>query len=108
VRYPADKSNIQYLFWGFLIIFLPISMMVAKYEQKILHFPFQFVLFSPLSHSFYGSRIANSQCRRDFFFEETPARGDENIGKKLWMTIVANATSPDLLGSIDLSSGSRP
>jgi hypothetical protein len=40
--YLPGKSNIQYLFWGFLIIFLPISMMFAKYEQKILDYPFQF------------------------------------------------------------------
>ena len=66
MRYLAGKSNIQYLFWGFLIIFLPISMLFTKYEQKIFHFPFQFVLFSPLPRSFSGSRIANSQGRRAF------------------------------------------
>jgi hypothetical protein len=36
------KSNIQFMFWGFVIIFFPIAMAFAGYEQRRLHYPLQY------------------------------------------------------------------
>lgn len=39
--YLPGKSNIQYMFWGFVVIFFPIARMFANYEQHALHLSFQ-------------------------------------------------------------------
>ena len=36
------KSNIQFMFWGFVIIFFPFAMAFAGYEQRALHHPLQY------------------------------------------------------------------
>lgn len=41
--YLPGKSNIQFLFWGFLIVFVPLAMSAATYEQAALHNLFQFI-----------------------------------------------------------------
>jgi len=40
--YLPGKSNIQYMFWGFVVIFVPIARMFANYEQHALHLSFQY------------------------------------------------------------------
>lgn len=34
--YLPGKSNIQYMFWAFVVIFLPIAMMFSNYEQRAI------------------------------------------------------------------------
>lgn len=37
--YLPGKSNVQYMFWGFLVIFCPIAMASATQEQRLLQHP---------------------------------------------------------------------
>ena len=40
--YLPGKSNVQYMFWAFLIIVVPIAISFSMYEQRALHNPLQF------------------------------------------------------------------
>jgi len=81
--YLPGKSNIQYMFWGFLIIFLPISMMFAKYEQKVLHYPFQSAfLIGVLAGVALVLWISNRHFARSarLYFEELPPEVITTLG----------------------------
>ncbi|HEV2710375.1 MAG TPA: hypothetical protein VGU67_09200 [Edaphobacter sp.] len=41
--YLPGKSNVQYMFWGFLMIVVPLTVSFAKYEQNALHHPLQYL-----------------------------------------------------------------
>ncbi|WP_158822961.1 hypothetical protein [Granulicella sp. S156] len=40
--YLPGKSNIQFVFWGFLALFLPLAMLGAEYERRVLNDPVRF------------------------------------------------------------------
>jgi hypothetical protein len=41
--YLPGKSNVQYMFWGFLMIVVPLTVSFAKHEQNALHHPVQLI-----------------------------------------------------------------
>lgn len=46
--YLPGKSNIQFRFWGFVVVFLPIAMQTAKYEAGALRHAGQFALLAAI------------------------------------------------------------
>jgi hypothetical protein len=44
--YLPGKSNIQFIFWGFLVLFVPLAMEVAGYEQRALSDPLRLILIA--------------------------------------------------------------
>jgi hypothetical protein len=42
--YLPGKSNIQYMFWAFIVVFLPIAMSIANWEMKGFRAPRQMLL----------------------------------------------------------------
>lgn len=40
--YLPGKSNVQYMFWGFLMLVAPLTLSFAEYEQSALHHPAQY------------------------------------------------------------------
>ena len=42
--YLPGKSNVQYMFWAFVIVFIPLAMMFSRYEMSVLDRPLSYVL----------------------------------------------------------------
>jgi hypothetical protein len=46
--YLPGKSNVQYMFWAFVIGFIPLAMMFSRYEQSVLDRPLAYTLLIAL------------------------------------------------------------
>jgi hypothetical protein len=74
--YLPGKSNIQFVFWGFLVLFVPLAMQFASREQRAIESPPQFLYLT-------GSLLVLVTALRAFnhhqaksaaiYFEELPA-----------------------------------
>ncbi len=73
--YLPGKSNVQYVFWGFLIVFVPLTLSFAGYEQSALHHPLQYLwLVSVLSIVTVALWAFNRHRAKSavLYFEEVP------------------------------------
>jgi len=81
--YLPGKSNIQYIFWGFLVIFFPIAKMFANYEQRALHLSFQYVsMISALAAVGIELWVFNRHHARSavLYYEELPPEVITTLG----------------------------
>jgi hypothetical protein len=42
--YLPGKSNVQYMFWAFVIVFIPLAMVFSRYEQSVFDRPLAYEL----------------------------------------------------------------
>jgi hypothetical protein len=69
------KSNIQYMFWAFAVVFLPIAMSFANYEQRAIQHPVSCVLMlAILTAASMGIWTFNRQKAKSalLYYEELP------------------------------------
>lgn len=73
--YLPGKSNIQFGFWAFLLLFVPLTMLAAHYELEAISRPWKSVgMIVALSAMVYGARALNRFRARAavLSFEELP------------------------------------
>jgi hypothetical protein len=81
--YLPGKSNVQVVFWGFLIVFIPIAMSSAEFEQDALHRPAKFVcMVSVLAAAALGLLTFNRYRAQSaiLYFEELPEEVITTLG----------------------------
>jgi hypothetical protein len=85
--YLPGKSNIQYMFWGFVVIFFPIAKMFANYEQRTLHLPLQYAgMISALTAVALELWVFNRHHARSavLYYEELPPEVITTLGLSYW------------------------
>jgi hypothetical protein len=85
--YLPGKSNIQYMFWGFVVIFFPIAKMFANYEQRTLHLPLQYAgMISALTAAALELWVFNRHHARSavLYYEELPPEVITTLGLSYW------------------------
>jgi hypothetical protein len=85
--YLSGKSNIQYMFWGFVVIFFPIAKMFANYEQRTLHLPLQYAgMISALTAAALELWVFNRHHARSavLYYEELPPEVITTLGLSYW------------------------
>lgn len=81
--YLPGKSNIQYMFWGFLILFATVAMLFARYEQRALHHPVQYAwMIGALGAVALGLWAFNRHRAKSavLYFEELPPEVITTLG----------------------------
>jgi len=85
--YLPGKSNIQYMFWGFVVIFFPIAKMFANYEQRTLHLSLQYAgMISALTAVVLELWVFNRHHARSavLYYEELPPEVITTLGLSYW------------------------
>ena len=81
--YLPGKSNIQFVFWGFLILFLPFAALGAEYERRVLNDPVRFsCVVGALAAVALGLWAFNRYRARSavLYFEELPEEMITTLG----------------------------
>ncbi|MGC2161544.1 MAG: hypothetical protein WA634_06540 [Silvibacterium sp.] len=81
--YLPGKSNIQYMFWGFLVLFTTVAMLFANFEQRALHHPLQYAwMIGVLGAAALGLWIFNRYRAKSavLYFEELPPEVITTLG----------------------------
>jgi hypothetical protein len=81
--YLPGKSNIQFVFWGFLILFLPLAMLGAEYERRWLNDPVRFAcMIGALVAVAFGLWAFNRYRAKSavLYFEELPEEVITTLG----------------------------
>jgi hypothetical protein len=71
--YLPGKSNIQFAFWAYLLVFVPVTIQGAQYEDRALHHPILYLcLISGLAITSWGLWALNSHLSKSatLHFEE--------------------------------------
>jgi hypothetical protein len=74
--YLPGKSNVQFLFWGFLVLFVPLAMKFASLEQTVLTSPPRFLCITGFLLAIISAlRVFNHHRAKSaaIYFEELPA-----------------------------------
>jgi hypothetical protein len=81
--YLPGKSNVQLSFWVFLLLFIPLAMLGAYYELRILDHAWRFLcLLGALGTIAYGHRAWNRHEAKSavLYFDEVPAEEILTLG----------------------------
>jgi hypothetical protein len=81
--YLPGKSNIQFVFWGLLVVLLVVVMSIAEFEQRALHDPIRFVsMLSAFATGALGLWAFNRYRAKSavIYFEELPDVTIQTLG----------------------------
>jgi hypothetical protein len=81
--YLPGKSNIQLVFWGFLVVLLVVVMSIAEFEQRALHDPILFVSMSSAFAAMASGLWAFNRHQAKsavIYFEEVPDITIQTLG----------------------------
>jgi hypothetical protein len=81
--YLPGKSNIQLVFWGFLVVLLVVVMSIAEFEQRALHDPILFVSMSSAFAAMASGLWAFNRHQAKsavIYFEELPDVAIQTLG----------------------------
>jgi len=73
--YLPGKSNIQLVFWAFFIGFIPLAILAAVFELRVLHIPLQFAFLVTALAALEIALLALNRHRAQsaqLYFEELP------------------------------------
>jgi hypothetical protein len=94
--YLPGKSNVQFMFWAFVIVFIPLAMMFSRYEQSVFDHPLAYALFvailliAALILWLFNRRQAKSAV---LYYEESEAEVITTIGIGSWRPINQKASA---------------
>jgi hypothetical protein len=94
--YLPGKSNVQFMFWAFVIVFIPLAMMFSRYEQSVFDHPLAYallvaiLLIAALILWLFNRRQAKSAV---LYYEEWEAEVITTIGIGSWRPINQKASA---------------
>jgi hypothetical protein len=88
--YLPGRSNVQFMFWAFVIVFIPLATMFSRYEQSVFDHPRSYavlvaiLLIAALLLSLFNRHQAKSAV---LYYEESEAEVITTIGIGSWQPI---------------------
>jgi hypothetical protein len=94
--YLPGKSNVQYMFWAFVIVFIPLAMVFSRYEQSVFDRPLAYeLLVAALLTVASGLWLFNRHQAKSavLYYEELEPEVITTIGIGSWQPLNEHVSS---------------
>ena len=95
--YLPGKSNVQYIFWAFVLVFVPLAMMFSRYELSVLDRPVAYAfLVAALAIAAFGLWFFNHQQAKSavIYYEDSEPDVITTIGIGTWQPLNDRPSTP--------------